>query len=49
VGFVNGSPVKPYIAGIDPMILPTVSAGVILRATTLALIPALPAALGVVG
>lgn len=49
VGFVNGSPTKPFIAGTDPTIFPTVSAGVILRATTLALIPALPAALGVVG
>jgi hypothetical protein len=49
VGFVNANPAKPYIAGTDPMIAPTVSAGVILRAQTLALIPTLAAALGVVG
>lgn len=37
VGFVNGSPSKPYIAGLDPMVLPTLSAGVVLRAFALAL------------
>jgi hypothetical protein len=53
VGFVNGSPSKPYIAGTDPMIFPTLSAGVALRAMAAAGLPTpdpvLVAALGVVG
>ena len=54
VGFVNGSPVRPFIAGTDPTIFPTISAGVVLRA--MAGVSGLPtpdptiaAALGVVG
>ena len=53
IGFVNGSAVRPYIAGTDPMIFPAVSAGVVLRAMAATGLPtpdpALAAALGVVG
>lgn len=43
VGFVNGSASKPYIAGLDPMTMPTVSAGVVLR-TMLGVTASWPAA-----
>jgi hypothetical protein len=53
VGFVNADPSKPYIAGFDPMVLPTLSAGVALRAMAATGLPtpdpAVAAALGLVG
>ena len=53
VGFVNGSPVRPFIAGTDPTVFPTLSAGVILRALALTGLPtpnpAFSTALGAVG
>ena len=53
VGFANADPSKPYIAGTDPTVLPTVSAGVVLRAMMAAGLPtpnpAFAASLGVIG
>lgn len=53
VAFANADPSKPYIAGTDPVVMPTVSAGVVLRAVMAAGLPtpdpAFAAALGVVG
>jgi len=44
VGFVNASPSKPYIAGLDPMVLPTVSLAMVLRAMIAPAVPTFPAA-----
>ena len=53
VGFVNGSGVRPFIAGTDPTIFPTVSAGAVLRAMAATGLPApnpaVALALGAIG